>query len=163
MSSEGPAHQSAMTASRRSPVQVAAAAVGGVFLALGILGFVPGVTTHYDQLTVAGHDSGAALLGVFNVSVLHNAVHLVFGVAGLILARTDTAARWFLTGGAVVYLLLFMYGVLIDHGSAMNFLPVNTADNWLHLGLGVGMLALGNMLGGHTLGNGPASTPRPAL
>ncbi|GLP83125.1 membrane protein [Mycobacterium antarcticum] len=135
-----------------------------MFLVIGILGFVPGVTTHYDQLTVAGHDSGAALLGVvFNISVLHNAVHLVFDVAGLILARTYTAARWFLIGGAVVYLLLFMYGVLIDHGSAMNFIPVNPAENWLHLGLGVGMLALGNMLGGHTLGNGPASTPRPAL
>ncbi len=160
MSSEGPADQSAMTASRRrAPVQVAAAAVGGVFLVIGILGVVPGVTTRYDQLTVAGHDSGAAPLGVFNVSVLHNVVHLLFGVAGLILARTYAAARWFLIAGAVIYPLLFMYGVLIDHGSAMNFLPVNTADNWLHLGLGVGMLALGNMLGGPTLGKGPASTP----
>jgi hypothetical protein len=60
---------------------------GAVFLAVGVLGFVPGITTHYDQLTFAGHHSDAALLGIFNVSVLHNLVHLAFGVAGIALAR----------------------------------------------------------------------------
>jgi hypothetical protein len=39
--------------------------------------------------------------------------------------------------------VLWLYGLLIDHGSDANFVPVNTADNWLHLGLGVGMIALG--------------------
>jgi hypothetical protein len=43
----------------------------------------------------------------------------------------------------VIYLVLWLYGLLIDHGSDANFVPVNTADNWLHLGLGVGMIALG--------------------
>jgi hypothetical protein len=58
-----------------------------VFLAVGVLGFVPAITTHYDQLTFAGHHSDAALLGIFNVSVLHNLVHLAFGVAGIALPR----------------------------------------------------------------------------
>ena len=58
-----------------------------MFLAVGVLGFVPGITTHYDQLTFAGHHSDAALLAIFNVSVLHNLVHLAFGVAGIALAR----------------------------------------------------------------------------
>ena len=105
-----------------------------MFLAVGVLGFVPGITTHYDQLTFAGHHSDAALLGIFNVSVLHNLVHLAFGVAGIVLARTFNSARSYLIGGGIVYLALFIYGLVIDHDSSANFVPVNDADNWLHLG-----------------------------
>jgi hypothetical protein len=118
-----------------------------VFLLVGILGFIPGVTTNYDQLSLAGHESGALLLGVFAVSVLHNLVHAAFGVAGLVLARTATGARNFLIWGGVVYAVLWLYGLLIDHGSDANFVPVNSADNWLHLVLAVGMIALGVLLG----------------
>ena len=135
------------TGHRRAPVQLAALVVGVVFLLVGALGFVPGVTSNFDQLTFAGHDSDAALLGVFNVSVLHNIVHLLFGVAGLLMARTFSAARAYLVGGGIVYLVLFVYGLLIDHDSAANFIPVNTADNYLHLVLGIGMIALGVLLG----------------
>lgn len=76
------------TTAARRPVQPAATVVGAVFLLVGILGFIPGVTTSYDQLGGAGHDSMALLLGLFQVSILHNVVHLLFGVAGLALART---------------------------------------------------------------------------
>ncbi|MGY4652912.1 hypothetical protein ACVWWN_006708 [Mycobacterium sp. URHB0021] len=131
----------------RSPVQKAALAVGIAFLLVGALGFVPGVTTNYDQLTFAGHHSHAALLGIFHVSVLHNIVHLAFGVAGVLVARTFNAARGYLIGGGVIYLLLFLYGMVIDHDSSMNFVPVNDADNWLHLGLAVAMIGLGVAMG----------------
>lgn len=131
----------------RTPVQKAALAVGALFLVVGVAGFIPGITTQYDQLTFAGHHSGAALLGLFKVSVLHNIVHLAFGVAGIALARTFNAARSYLIGGGVIYLILFFYGLVIDHNSSMNFVPVNNADNWLHLGLAVGMLGLGVALG----------------
>ncbi|MFK3985169.1 DUF4383 domain-containing protein [Micromonospora sp. NPDC050397] len=131
----------------RSPrpalVRVAAATVGAVFLLIGILGFIPGVTTGYDRLGFAGHASGAQLFGVFQVSVLHNLVHLGFGLAGLALARTIAGARLFLVGGGTVYLLLALYGLVIVHESAANFLPLDQADDWLHLGLGLGMIGLG--------------------
>lgn len=129
------------------PVRLVAAAVGAVFLLVGILGFVPGITTGYDQLGFAGHMSGALLLGVFAVSVLHNLVHAAFGVAGLLLARTVAGARGFLIYGGLVYLVLWVYGLVIDHGGDANFVPVNAADNWLHLALGVAMVALGVVLG----------------
>ncbi|RSD16375.1 DUF4383 domain-containing protein [Amycolatopsis eburnea] len=135
---------SATTPTRtRTPVQLAAVVVAAVFLLVGVLGFVPGITTDYDQLSFAGHDSTAMLLGVFMVSVLHNIVHLLFAAAGLAASRTARGARTFLIAGGVVYLVLWLYGLLIDHGSDANFVPVNTADNWLHLGLGIGMIALG--------------------
>jgi Domain of unknown function (DUF4383) len=138
------------TAPARRPmahVQKAAFAVGAVFLLVGILGFVPGITSNFDQLTFAGHHSEAALLGLFNVSVLHNLVHLLFGVAGVALARTFDGARSYLVGGGIIYLLLFIYGLVIDHDSSANFVPVNDADNWLHLILAVAMIGLGLLLG----------------
>jgi Domain of unknown function (DUF4383) len=127
----------------RRPVQLVALVVGVVFLLVGVLGFIPGITTNFGEMAFAGHQSDAMLLGVFQVSVLHNIVHLLFGVAGLALARTVAGARNFLIYGGVIYAVLWLYGMLIDHTSAVNFVPVNPADNWLHLVLGIGMVALG--------------------
>ena len=131
----------------RTRLQQAAAVVGVVFLLVGILGFIPGITTPYDGLEAAGHESRAKLLGIFEVSVLHNIVHLLFGAAGLAMARTASSARTYLIGGGAIYLVLWLYGLLIDKSSAANFVPVNAADDWLHFVLGVGMLAIGVILG----------------
>jgi len=124
-------------------VRTFAAVVGAVFLVVGILGFIPGITTNYDSLMFAGHESEALLLGLFQVSVLHNIVHLIFGVAGLAMSRSVDGAAAYLIGGGVIYLVLWVYGLVVAPNSAANFVPLNTADNWLHLLLGVGMIALG--------------------
>lgn len=131
----------------RRPVQLAALVVGVVFLLVGVLGFIPGITTNFGSLTFAGHQSEALLLGLFQVSVLHNIVHLLFGVAGLAMSRTAAGARTFLIYGGVVYAVLWVYGLVVDPTSAANFVPLNTADNWLHLLLAVGMIGLGVTLG----------------
>ena len=127
----------------RAPVRRAAATVGVIFLVVGVLGFIPGITSNFGDLYFAGHESDAKLFGLFQVSVLHNIVHLLFGVAGLALSRTVSGARTFLVGGGAIYLVLWLYGVVVDHSSGANFIPVNGADNWLHLFLGIGMIALG--------------------
>jgi hypothetical protein len=66
----------------RTPLQKAALAVSVVFALVGVAGFIPGITTNYDTMSFAGHESQAMLLGLFMVSILHNLVHLGFGVAG---------------------------------------------------------------------------------
>jgi hypothetical protein len=131
------------SAGTRTLVQTAALAVAIVFLLVGVLGFIPGVTTDYGTMKFAGHESEAKLLGLFQVSILHNIVHLLFGAAGLAMARTVSGARNYLIGGGAIYLVLWLYGLVIDHNSAANFVPLNGADNWLHLLLGIGMIALG--------------------
>ncbi|WP_425483910.1 DUF4383 domain-containing protein [Fodinicola acaciae] len=137
----------ATTTSRLAPIRLVATIVSAAFLLVGVLGFIPGVTSNYGMLMFAGHHSGAMLLGLFTVSVLHNIVHLAFGVVGLVLARTMTGAYWFLIGGGIVYLILWIYGLVIDQASMANFVPINTADNWLHFGLGVAMIILGVVFG----------------
>ncbi|MDQ0000680.1 DUF4383 domain-containing protein [Pseudarthrobacter sulfonivorans] len=130
------------TTGAKTNLQKAAQAVGAVFLLVGVLGFIPGITTNYDALSFAGHGSEALLLGIFQVSILHNIVHLLFGVAGILMARTNDQARNYLLYGGVVYLVLWLYGLLVGHDTPANFVPVNNADNWLHLVLGLGMIAL---------------------
>jgi hypothetical protein len=144
MSSTQPARPAT---TRHHPVQIVSYALGAVFLLVGILGFIPGITTNYDQLMVGGHHSTAMLLGLFQVSVLHNVVHLAFGVAGLLLARTVAGARNFLVVGGAIYAVLWVYGVVVQFDSPLNFVPLNTVDNWLHLALAVVMLGLGLTLG----------------
>ncbi|WP_349268385.1 DUF4383 domain-containing protein [Mycolicibacterium parafortuitum] len=147
----------------RTPVQTAALAVVAVFLLVGVAGFIPGITTNYSELSFAGHHSGAMLLGIFAVSVLHNIVHLLFGVAGIAFARSISGSRNYLIGGGAVYAVLGLYGLIIGHGSGANFVPVNNADNWLHFGLAAGMIALGVALGRSPRGRGddPAVERRP--
>lgn len=136
--------RSKVTSSR---VQTVARIVGIVFILVGILGFIPGVTSNYGTMMFAGHESEALLLGVFQVSILHNIVHLLYGIAGVLLARTFDGARNYLIWGGAVYLVLWLYGLFVAHDSPANFVPLNDADDWLHLFLGLGMIALGLIFG----------------
>jgi len=139
-------------------VRTLAMTVGAVFLLVGILGFIPGITTHYKDMTFAGHMSDAKLLGIFQVSILHNIVHLLFGVAGLALARNTRTAINYLIGGGVIYLVLWIYGLVTGDMSSANFVPVNSADDWLHFVLGVGMIGLG-LFGRNQVAKRDASGP----
>ncbi len=122
-----------------APVQSLARLVGAVFLLAGAAGFVPGLTTNlYEGLEFAGDAGNAELLGLFEVSVLHNIVHALFGV-GILMAATPAGARTYLLGSGALNALLFLIGI----AAAGDWLPINGGDNWLHLGLAVGLLGLG--------------------
>ena len=124
------------TRPRYMAVQGAALIVAVALTVLGVLGFIPGVAA--DGL----------LFGVFAVSVLLNIVHVVIGIAGFALARTYAAARAYLLGGGLIYLGLWLYGLLTEGGSDARVLPLNGADDWLLGGLGAVMLLLAVTLAG---------------
>ncbi|WP_231442991.1 DUF4383 domain-containing protein [Brevibacterium zhoupengii] len=131
----------------RTSVQLVSGLFGAVFLLVGILGFVPGITQDLDTIMFAGHHSQAALLGIFQVSVLHNIVHLLFGVVGLLGLRSRGLAKTYLIVGGVVYAVLWVYGLVVPMESMGNFVPLNTADNWLHFVLAVAMVTTGIVFG----------------
>ena len=124
----------------RTTVQTVTMLYGAVFLAVGILGFIPGITTDYGDLSFAGDGSEAKLLGIFQVSILHNIVHLLFGIAGIALARTFETARTYLLGAGLIYIVLFVYGLFVGNNDSPNFVPINNADDLLHLVLGIALL-----------------------
>jgi hypothetical protein len=128
-------------------VQGAALFVAAAFLIIAIAGFIPGLT------------SRAELFGVFEVSMLHNLLHLAFGVIGLLLARTFARARAYLIGGGLIYLGLWVYGLLVGTDGPRNILPLNNADTWLHFSIGVVMTVLGITLAGSRVPTGADGEP----
>ncbi len=130
----------------RTDIQRAAMLFGIVFLVVGVLGFIPGITTDYDNLTVFD-DEGAKLLGIFGVNILENIAHLLFGVLGVLAARSWALSKNYFIGVGVAYLALWVYGLIIpEHDSEANFLGLNNAAHWLHFVLGVTMVAIGYLL-----------------
>jgi hypothetical protein len=113
--------------------ELAALAFGAVYLLIGIIGFF---ITQFDnffgnETPPGAHHVDANLLG-FMINPMHNVVHILIGVAGLVLARTLAGARtygWLL---AVGYGAAFIYG-LIAVGKEWDFLNLNGADNVLHV------------------------------
>ena len=137
----------------RSMLQTLTLLFGIVFLAVGILGFIPGITTHYGDLSFAGDDSASKLLGIFQVSVLHNLIHVLFGLVGLWAARGFDSSRIYMLGGGIIYLTLFVLGLF----DGLNWVPANNADDWLHLALGVVMVGIGYVYGKEQMGRTAAA------
>jgi hypothetical protein len=123
---------------RRLRPQPVARAAGGVLVAIGVLGLVPLATSGWSKLALAGRGSEARLLGLFQVSVLLDLVHVALGAAGLLLAGTAELAHRYLVGAGIVLIALWALGV----AKAGGWMPLGLADDWLHLGLGAALLAL---------------------
>jgi hypothetical protein len=120
---------------------------GIVFVLVGVLGFIPGITEDAPG-SFAGEDSDGSLLGIFQVSILHNLAHLAFGV-GILAARKHATALTYLLVGGIAYLGLFVLGIL----GAMDWLPADDTDDWLHLALAAALL------GGWFVSRNEASAP----
>ncbi|PYL55300.1 MAG: hypothetical protein DMF29_03145 [Verrucomicrobia bacterium] len=105
---------------------------GIVFLAVGILGFVPGVTTN-DML-----------LGIFMVNKVHSIVHIASGAIFLIasMAGAGAARLWFQLFG-IIYAIVAVLGFMNPNGMLFGMMSNNPADTWLHVVLAVAMLGIG--------------------
>lgn len=112
-------------------VRTMAQVFGWVFIVIGVLGFVPGVTTE-DGL----------LLGLFQVDTIHNLIHLVSGAAALYAASVGAARKYFQIFG-VIYALIAVLGFFYGDSELLGFIAHNTADTWLHVVIAVVALYLG--------------------
>lgn len=125
----------------RSPVQTAAFIAGLVFLLVGMADFIPGITTDDDDLSFVGHDA-CELLGIFEVNVLHDIVHLLFAV-GIAPVATAAKGRASLIGRRHRMPRRAGRPPGVDRGSDGNVIAIDDADNRLHLGLAAAMILLG--------------------
>jgi hypothetical protein len=108
----------------RSSVQMVALLFGAIYLAAGVLGFLPFLGGSY---TMTNH----ALLGIFNINLLHNLVHIVIGIAGLAAAASVANSRTFCQVVGVVLLLLGVLGVFA--ANPLGLLYIGGLDIALHL------------------------------
>jgi len=106
---------------------------GIVFLLVGIAGFVPGLVTPLQETPGLTVGAGSGLLfGLFPVNVLHNVVHLAFGVWGLVGYRTLSAARFYARSVAVIYGVLTVMGLIPLLNTTFGLIPLYGHDVWLH-------------------------------
>ena len=108
--------------------------IGIVFMAVGVLGFVPGLKS--PPPVMAPHlavDGGfGLLLGLFPVNWLHNIVHLGIGIAGWGASRTMDDARSFARGLAIFYGGLAVMGLIPVLNTTFGLIPLFSHDVWLH-------------------------------
>jgi Domain of unknown function (DUF4383) len=110
-----------------------------VLVIVGIVGFL------YNASFAIGSDAPRdALLGLFDINGWHNVVHLVSGVVGVAASRSPAAARAYAFGFGAVYVLVTIIGFASGDGSTIfGLIPINNADNFLHLGIAAAGLAAG--------------------
>jgi Domain of unknown function (DUF4383) len=112
---------------------------GLVFLAVGVLGFVPGMThiPAMDPHPMKMTDGYGDLLGMFPVNVVHNVVHILFGLWGLLAYRSLSGARMYFRCVAVIYALLTVMGLVTSLDTTFGYIPLYGKDVWLHAALAV--------------------------
>lgn len=95
---------------------------GIVLTAVGILGFVPGIT-----------DVSGMLLGIFEVDAMHNIVHIATGIIGILVGTMWAShARLYFKVFGVVYGLVTILG-FVQGDNVLGLIMVNMADNVLHV------------------------------
>jgi hypothetical protein len=131
-----------MSAYREDPARAYCLVVGAVLVAVGVVGFL------WNASFQAAPPERDALLGIFDINGWHNLVHIATGAVSLAVAGNAAAARTWLLIFGVTYIAVTIWGFAIGNGgSILGIIPVNTADNFLHLFLGASALGVYAMTG----------------
>jgi len=104
---------------------------GIILIVVGVLGFVPGLTTDRH------------LLGIFHVNPLHNLLHIASGVVAVWASRSARYAKTYFQVFGIIYALLAVLGAIYGYGYIFGIIANNTADIWLHLVISATSLYLG--------------------
>jgi len=123
---------------KRSPAQLYCLIFGALLTIAGIVGFF------YNSEFTSDKSVRDAVFGILDVNGWHNVVHIGTGVLGLLFAANYTSARGYALALGAVYIMVAIWGFIIGNGdSILSIVPVNTADNFLHLLIGVAGITAG--------------------
>ena len=115
----------------RTPAQWYCLVFGATLLVAGLLGFA------FDSTFDTGSNlNGSKLIGIFEVNGIHNLVHVATGALLLALSPKRASAKAAAVGFGVVYLLVTIIGVA-NGSDVLGLIPVNSADNLLHVAISV--------------------------
>jgi hypothetical protein len=115
--------------------------MGAAFLLIGVAGFVPALLMppaaggHTHAVPVRVNTFEGYLFGLFHVNILHSLVHVLFGVMGLVMARTFASARAYARIVAVSYALLAVMGLIPALNTVFGLIPIHGHDVWLHVAI----------------------------
>jgi hypothetical protein len=118
--------------------QKLAAVFGVVFILIAIAGFIaPGGMA----MQPTDPATAAQVFGMFPVNLVHNIVHLLFGLGGLAASRSWAGSKSFFTTAGIIYAVLVVLGWFFPDG--FGFVPLGGNDIWLHAVLAVVMMGIG--------------------
>ena len=118
--------------------QVWSLTLGAVLVLVGLVGFL------VEPSFAVGDSAQRGTLILFDINGWHNVVHLLSGIVGLAMAGTAARARLFSIGYGIVYVLVTILGFAVgDGGLLLSIIPINTADNLLHLAVALTGIAVG--------------------
>jgi hypothetical protein len=127
-----------VTGTARSPAQLYALIFGAVLTIAGIIGFF------WNSDFTSDPSVRDAVFGIFDVNGWHNVLHIVSGVIGLLAASRYGSARMYALGLGIIYIGIAIWGFILGSGeSILSIIPVNTADDLLHLLIGIAGIAAG--------------------
>lgn len=108
---------------------------GILFLVAGASGFIPGLSTppHPNHPDLAVEAFYGQALGLFPVNILHNIVHLLFGVWGLLAYKSLSASKTYAKSVAIIYFVLMIAGLVPNLDTMFGLVPLFGNDVWLHL------------------------------
>jgi hypothetical protein len=109
--------------------------IGAIFLGIGILGFIPGVSmlpAHHMEPSTSG-----LLFGIFPINALHNFVHIAFGIWALSASKKLENCRIFCAANAIIYGVLAVFGLIPGLNTMFGIMPLYGNLVWLH-----GLIAL---------------------
>ena len=110
---------------------------GIVFLAAGVAGFIPQLLQPAQGGAIAPGMHHSMLLGMFPVNPAHNAVHILFGLWGLVASRGQAQALLYARGVAIIYAVLTVAGFIPSLDTLFGLVPLYGNDIWLHLALAI--------------------------
>ena len=117
-------------------VRYFALVLGIIFLLVGVMGFIPAFVQPAtgDMHHVTVHANHGYLLGIFPVNLLHNIVHLLFGVWGIAAYFSFAGSRVYARCVAVIYALLAIMGLIAagNLNTTFGLIPIHGNDVWLH-------------------------------
>ena len=118
---------------------------GILFLVIVASGFVPGMLQppHPGDPELAMGSMYGRALDLFPVNLLHNLVHLVFGIWGVMAYRSYGAAKTYARVVAVVYALFAVMGLVPGLNTTFGLVPLFSHDVWLHVLLAAGAAYFG--------------------
>lgn len=128
-----------------------ALAIGVIYVVVGIAGFIPALysappaTPHVDVTANYG-----LLLGLFPVNVLHDLFHILVGVAGIAVFRSERASRDYSRALFLIYGLLAIMGFIPQANTVFGLIPIYDNDVWLDTATAIMSSYFGWVAGEHT-------------
>ena len=120
----------------KKPGQYFALIIGIMFVLMGVMGFIPAFvkepTATPDMVNLGFTTGYGYLLGLFPINVLHNVVHLLVGLLGIVASVSLGSARLYSGALALFYALLAVMGLFPPTQSTLGFIPIFGNDVWLH-------------------------------